>query len=108
MDPWDDETVQDAVAVLQQVIMWEHTPRKWALVDSAVQALADAFETGDAEAVRAAVATLDRLGPARILRIGSSTATGIPAPVLDRRNTLVHRLTRSRDEGEGRGRQQPR
>ncbi|GID27878.1 CATRA system-associated protein [Paractinoplanes brasiliensis] len=108
MDPWDDETVQDAVAVLRDVAEWHHTPQKWAQVELAMGALDDAVGTGDAEAVRAAVGEINRLGPKRILRIGSTTATGIPAPVLDRRDTLVHRLTHSRDEGDGRGRRRSR
>ncbi|MBL7259412.1 CATRA system-associated protein [Paractinoplanes lichenicola] len=105
MDPWDDETVQDAVAVLQHLVMWTHVPQRWEEVDLAMVALRAAFEAGDAEAVRASIAVLDRLGPDRILRIGSRTVTGIPAPVLDRRNTLVHWLTRQEDD---RGRRQPR
>ncbi|GAB2606759.1 hypothetical protein Aab01nite_01940 [Paractinoplanes abujensis] len=107
MDPWDDETVQDAVAVLQHLVMWTHGPQRWEEVDLAMVELRAAFEAGDADAVRAAIAELDRLGPDRILRIGSRTATGIPTPVLDRRNTLVHWLTRHREEDD-RGRRQPR
>jgi hypothetical protein len=54
--------------------------------------LAGALGAGDTAGFRAAVADLELSGPVRALRIGAADTDGIPEPVLDRRNTMLHRL----------------
>jgi hypothetical protein len=111
---WDDETAQDAVDVLRDLVLWEMTAQRWEHVAEILRRIDTALTAGDADELREAVAELELSGPVRILRIGSKTVTGIPQPVLDRRNTLVHALTAGRSDErqtapeDGRGRQQPR
>lgn len=93
---WDDETVEDAVEVLEDLVLWELAPQRWAHVAEVLGWIDVAWAAGDGEGLRRAVAALIVSGPVRMMRIGSKNATGIPQPVLDRRNKLVHSLTTSR------------
>ncbi|MFY1659699.1 CATRA system-associated protein [Micromonospora sp. WMMD1274] len=109
-DSWDDETAQDAVDVLQDLVLWEMTAQRWEHIAEILRRIERAWDTGEAIELRDAITDLEINGPVRIMRIGSKTVTGIPKPVLDQRNTLVHKLTsetRNTPEDE-RGRQQPR
>jgi hypothetical protein len=92
------ETVQDAVDVLQDLVRWEMTAPRWEHVAELLTRIDAAFARDDAGELRAAVAELEDSEPVRIVPIGSKPATGIPQPVLDRRNTLVHTLTAKRDK----------
>ncbi|GAA1616108.1 CATRA system-associated protein [Actinoplanes couchii] len=98
-ESWDDETLQDAIAVLRHVARWQLTPDRWAHVDQAVARLGTALTDGDAAGIREAVIDLELSGPTRALRIGSAVIVGIPEPVLDRRTTLVHALEQRRLQG---------
>ncbi|WP_305785579.1 CATRA system-associated protein [Symbioplanes lichenis] len=93
-DGWDAETVGDALDVLQDLVLWQLVPDRWSQVDRLLGRIAAAFAAGDADEVRAAVAYLELSGPVRALRIGTAGVDGIPEPVLERRNTLVHALVR--------------
>ncbi|MFF5295257.1 CATRA system-associated protein [Paractinoplanes globisporus] len=95
-ESWDAETVQDAVNALQDIVLWTLTPQRWEHVAALLERIDTAYATRDAGELRNAVAELELSGPVRIMRIGSTTATGVPQPVLDRRNTLVHSLTSER------------
>ncbi len=109
-ESWEDEAVQDAVDVLQDLVLWEMAPQRWDRVAEILERIAVASVTLDAGALREAVLELELSGPVRINRIGSKTVTGIPQPVLERRNTLVHALTsqgRNAPENDH-GRQQSR
>jgi hypothetical protein len=90
---WDAETVDDALDVLQDLVLWELVPERWARVDSIIDRITVALAARDAGDLRDAVADLELSGPIRALRIGSTGERGIPEPVLDRRNSLVHALT---------------
>jgi hypothetical protein len=90
------ETVQDAIDVLQDLVLWEMTAPRWEHVAEILARIEAAFVHGDADELREAVAELENSEPVRILPIGSKTVTGIPQPVLDRRNSLVHTLTAKR------------
>ena len=108
-DNWDTETVDDALDVLQDLVLWELVPERWELVDRLLGRIGAAFVAGDADELREAVADLELSGPVRALRIGGTTVQGIPEPVLDRRNTLVHTLSQQRPKppAEGRRDEQP-
>jgi hypothetical protein len=100
MDPWDAETVQDAVDVLDDLVLWELAPQRWEQVDRILAWIDRALRARDGDDLRAAVAELELSGPVRILRIGGNQQTPVPPPVLDRRNALVHTLTRDGDRDQ--------
>ncbi|MGK5685120.1 CATRA system-associated protein [Actinoplanes sp. URMC 104] len=102
---WDDETVRDAVDVLQDLVLWEMSAQRWEHVEATLHRIERALADGDAAELREAVAELEVSGPVRILRIGTRTTTGIPPRTLDRRNALVHALTTARTAEDERGRQ---
>jgi len=91
---WDDEVVEDALDVLKDVTVWELTRTRWEEVAQLLEQIADAHAAGRDDDLRAAVAALELSGPTRAFRIGGSDISGIPEPVLERRNWLVHALTR--------------
>jgi len=95
-DGWDDETVDDALDVLQDLVLWELVPERWDQVDRLLTRIGEAFAAADADEFRAAVADLELSGPVRALRIGGTNVIGIQEPVLERRNTLVHTLNQQR------------
>lgn len=95
---WDAETVGDALDVLQDLVLWELAPERWAQVDQLVARIGVAFAAGDDDELREAVAALELSGPVRATRIGANQVSGIPEPVLDRRNTLVHELGREQSK----------
>lgn len=107
---WDDETVQDAIDVLQDLVLWELTAQRWEHAARILDRIAAALSARDVEELRDAVAELELSGPVRLSRIGSALKTGIPQPVFDRRNTLVHALTAEQpmQPEDDRGRQKPR
>lgn len=104
MDPsdLDAETVGDALDVLQDLVLWELAPERWEHVGVVLGHITTALAGREAEALRDAVADLELSGPVRALRIGSADEHGIPEPVLELRNTLVHRLTREQRRTEER------
>jgi hypothetical protein len=95
-EQWDDETVEDALDVLADVVLWELTPQRWERVAEILDGIGAAVAAGDADGLRSAVADLELGGPTRAFRIGSTTVSGISPPILERRNTLVHILRRRR------------
>jgi hypothetical protein len=99
LDDWDAETVGDALDVLQDLVLWELAPPRWAQVERILDRIATALAARDAEDLRDAIADLELSGPVRALLIGRDGMGGIPEPVLDRRNELVHALTREQSPG---------
>jgi hypothetical protein len=98
-EAWDAETVQDTVNVLQDLVLWELSPQRWEHVAQLLRRIEAGLAARDADEVREAAAELELVGPVRILRIGSAGSTAIPQQLLDRRNTLVHALTRGQLAG---------
>jgi hypothetical protein len=90
---WDDELVRDAIVVLQDMVLWQMAPPRWTKIAGKLDRLDAALAAGDPVVLRQAVTDLQISGPVRITRIGTKTVTGVPKPVLDLRNTLVHKLT---------------
>ncbi|MEU4694894.1 CATRA system-associated protein [Actinoplanes sp. NPDC023714] len=85
-------TPGDALPLLDAVVTWTLPPEDWAVVAEILEDLEIAHRGQDAAAWQAAMADLGPHGPRRATRIGSAMPTGIPAPVLERRNVLVHAL----------------
>jgi hypothetical protein len=92
-EDWDTETADHALDLLQELVLWELAPQRWAQVGEILDRITTALAAHDADDLREAVADLELNGPIRALRIGSAGAGGIPEPVLDRRNTLVYSLS---------------
>ncbi len=87
--PLDDDVRADALDVLTDALQWRLTEARWAAIRTVVDALAAAVHTGDAEAVRTAVADLELLGPVRAVPIGREPVVPPPDPVRDEINELV-------------------
>ncbi len=100
-EDWDAETVGDALDVLQEIVLWELLPERWEQVGRILDRITAALAANDVEDLRDAVADLELTGPVRALRIGGTGERGIPEPVLERRNTLVHALTEERRAAPG-------
>ncbi|TDO38025.1 CATRA system-associated protein [Paractinoplanes brasiliensis] len=87
---WD---ATEALTVLTDMSTWTLPPDRWELVTEILDEFLEACHGQDTEACEAAVADLSPHGPVRVTRIGAAPPTGIPQPVLDRRNVLVHALS---------------
>ncbi|SME91488.1 hypothetical protein SAMN02745830_00419 [Streptomyces sp. Amel2xC10] len=107
--PIDDEAREDAVDVLRDLLVWQLVPERWARVEAIVDALADALDRGDGDALREATAELEVSGPIRITRIGAQSPGPVPVPerTRDRANHLVHSLGQPPRPGQGDGEPQP-
>jgi hypothetical protein len=92
-EDWDAETLGDALDVLQDLVLWELVPQRWEQVEQLLDRMQVAIASRDAGDLRDAVADLELSGPVRVSLIGSTPIRGIPEPVLERRNSLVHALT---------------
>jgi hypothetical protein len=88
----DDETVTEATDVLGELAEWQLPAPHWERVQVLLGRLTRAWQRADPGGFRAAVADLESCRPGRALRIGSAGTDGVPEPVLDRRNTLLHKL----------------
>ncbi|MEU6021934.1 CATRA system-associated protein [Micromonospora sp. NPDC047134] len=98
---WDAETVDDALHVLQDIVLWELIPERWEHIGSLLSRLSATLDTGEVDQAREALIELELSGPVRANRIGQTETKGIPEPLLERRNTLVHRLTAEQDRQSG-------
>lgn len=100
----DAETVEDALDVVQDLVLWELTPQRWGRVQEILANIAAALTARDAVALREAVAELELSGPVRALRIGSKEVIGVPEPVVGQQYPLEHALVveRSRQAAAGR------
>lgn len=88
-----EEARVDALDVLRDLVDWRLTPARWdEQVGPLVDAMADAWATGDAVAFVKATADLELASPVRVIKIGSTEGAPPPDPVRERRNHLVHSL----------------
>jgi len=92
---WDADTYDRALQKLQDLVLWRMAPERWDHVDRILRRMDAAMAAGDEDEMREAVRELGLSGPPRILRIGTSGEDGVSETVLERRDTLVHSLTRS-------------
>ena len=100
---WDTETVGDALDVARDLVLWELGSEQWERVGVILDRIGAALATGDPGGFSDALVELELSAPGRIVRIGSRAGRGIPEPVLERRNTLVHALTREHRAGSETG-----
>jgi CATRA-associated small protein len=103
-----DEIVLDALDALDYMADWEMTTDLWEQVAEILRRIETAFADGDRRALREAAADLELCNPSRVVPIGAKPPTGIPQPLLERRNTLVHRLTPRPSSGDDLERRPPR
>lgn len=95
--PIDRETVTGALELLEDLSVWELAPqRRESVLGISVlgilDRIAEACQEGDLSRLRRAIAELELSGLVRALRIGTTTPTKAPQPVLDRCTTLLHEL----------------
>jgi hypothetical protein len=100
VDP-DQETLQDALDVLGDLVDWQLAEEKWHRVEELVAAMAAALENGDMEQLRDATTDLEIFSPGRITRIGAAVKVLAPPPVRARADDLLHFLTVSVQERDG-------
>ncbi len=86
---------------LRDALLWEMTPARWELLAGILAEIAEAAESGDPDALAAARAGLELVGPVRITRIGSTPRQPPPPPVRERINHLIYRLSGGTVRGDG-------
>ncbi|KOX20109.1 hypothetical protein ADK67_31830 [Saccharothrix sp. NRRL B-16348] len=74
-DRIDAELIEDARAVLDDIVSWKLVPPRWDVVAAFLRNLLAALDTDDAEGFRDAVLELELTGPARYTRVGHAEAT---------------------------------
>lgn len=84
----------DALDVLQDVVQWRLTAKRWATVRGALDAIRAAYDAGDVDALREAVYDLELAGPVRANSLVGEEIGEPPAPVYDVTNSLQHDLSR--------------
>ena len=93
-----------ALGAASDALEWRLTSERWEKIQPVLAAMAAALETGDPDALKAATAGLELVGPVRIVRIGASPVVPPPPQVRDRLNQLVYTLggttAREPDESE--------
>ncbi|GII65286.1 hypothetical protein Skr01_53710 [Sphaerisporangium krabiense] len=93
--------LDDARDLLEDVLQWQMSPARWDHLTGILDAAIAAAESGDLDALDAAVVRMEVAGPVRIQRIGEESADPPPAPVRDRVNHLVHLLATPPDAPAG-------
>jgi len=82
----------DALRAASDALEWRLTGERWLTIQQVVAAMAAALETDDLDALKAATAELELVGPVRIVRIGTPPVVPPPPQVRDRLNRLVYTL----------------
>jgi len=88
----DSELRGDALAVLHDALQWRLTDARWGAVAQAVHAVAEALQSGNADAFRAAVYDLELAGPVRATGIGNTPIVPPPGPVREEINELIQSM----------------
>lgn len=86
------EVVADALDVLGDLTSWRLASARWTQVQESLALLGAALDRDDMDAARAAVATLELMGPVKFTRIGSIPVLPAPAPIRERVHYMVHLL----------------
>jgi hypothetical protein len=93
-----------ALGAASDALGWRLTGERWETIQQVLAAMAVALETDDLDALKAATAELELVGPVRIVRIGAPPVVPPPPQVRDRLNRLVYTLggttAREADESE--------
>ncbi|TQS43153.1 CATRA system-associated protein [Cryptosporangium phraense] len=101
MEQVDEETIDDALDVLEYLSEWRLAPQRWESVQAILDRMDIALRTADGPALRRAVAELELSGPVRANRIGTAEIITAPSRIVDRQNTLVHVLTVNKGRKNG-------
>lgn len=86
----DDQMLIRACEVLGDLQEWWLPPANWARPAGLVERLADAWSSGDADAVDAATAALEMLSPYRVERMRDSADVPPPKVLRERVVNLIH------------------
>ena len=81
----------DTFSVLIDVLSWQVNTERWQQIAAALGSVEDALRRRDPDDLSVDTADLQRLGPVRIIRIGSSLGPA-PRDVRERLVRLVHEL----------------
>lgn len=92
----EDDVREDALDVLQDVLVWRLTGSRWRAVEQALEMMAGALTVGDSAVFRAAIYDLELAGPVRAVRVEDASTLPVPQRVWERINELVHTLDGSR------------
>ena len=89
----DGDTAEVLAEVLAEMLSWQLNTERWQRIAAQLDSVEDSLRRRDLDDLSTDTADLQRLGPVRILRIGSS-ASPSPAPrdVRERLVRLVHEL----------------
>ncbi|MEU0358436.1 CATRA system-associated protein [Streptomyces cyaneofuscatus] len=87
--------------LLVDVSTWRLPQAAWSRPAAAVEALAAAYDSGDAVALRIAVAKLEVLSPNRVERIADPADVPPPEPLAERVAALVHIIPVPEEDGAG-------
>lgn len=94
--PVSSPIIDDILGTLSDLAGWLLDDMRWALVDECLDAVEQALELNDDNALQAATADLELLGPSRVSsrvsRTGSRKAIDIPPPLRDRVTALIEKL----------------
>jgi hypothetical protein len=84
---------QDAVNVLEDLLLWELSPARWEGVAGILDALAVEVADSDLSNLEEATIQLELAGPVRITRLGAAPTEPPPPRVRERINQLIYRLS---------------
>jgi hypothetical protein len=87
------QVLQDAVHVLQDLLLWELSPARWDGIAGILDALAAEVADSDLSNLAEATIQLELAGPVRITRIGAASTEPPPPRVRERINQLIHSLS---------------
>ncbi|MFI0483522.1 CATRA system-associated protein [Actinomadura sp. 9N215] len=90
--PVTSETIDDALAVLGDLLVWKFSSERWERVESIVVRMREAVDAHDEAALVEATVDLELAGPTRITRIGDTPLVPPPRRVRTRANELIHSL----------------
>jgi hypothetical protein len=96
-----DHTAQiqrDALELLRQSLRWKLPAARWEGVGAIFDALEAGLALADDDMVTSATIRLGEAGPARIIKIGTTSDEPPPPPVRERVNELISRLSSSAED----------
>jgi hypothetical protein len=87
------QVLQDAVHVLEDLLLLELSPARWEGIAGILEALATEVAASDLSNLTEATIQLELAGPVRITRIGATPTEPPPPRVRERINQLIHSLS---------------
>lgn len=93
MTDHERQVLEDAIHVLEDLLLWELTAARWEGVAGILEAVAAEVAADDLSNLAEATIQLELAGPVRITRIGAMPTEPPPPRVRERINQLIHRLS---------------